>query len=126
MNESLVHKIAQSVLYEGYILYPYRRSTKNEQRWTFGGIFPPGYPGELSETQTQLLLRGDFRTRVSIKVRFLQAFDKPANENWQEAIERTVELNDLPLPELTGVSKRLGFRFAPIDGVLEVAVVRAR
>ena len=35
-----VGKIAQAVLYEGYLLYPYRPSTKNRQRWTFGGIYP--------------------------------------------------------------------------------------
>ena len=32
---------AAAVLYEGYLLYPYRPSSvKNRQRWTFGGLFP--------------------------------------------------------------------------------------
>ena len=32
--------IANAILYEGYILYPYRPSSiKNRQRWTFGGVF---------------------------------------------------------------------------------------
>lgn len=36
-----VEKIAEVVLYEGFLLYPYTRSTtKNQQRWTFGGIYP--------------------------------------------------------------------------------------
>jgi hypothetical protein len=36
-----VRKIADAVLYEGYILWPYRRSAlKNTQRWTFGGVYP--------------------------------------------------------------------------------------
>ena len=36
-------QIADAVLYEGYLLWPYRRSaTKNQRRWTFGGVYPPG------------------------------------------------------------------------------------
>ena len=30
MNRAVVDRIADAVLYEGYILYPYRRSTKNQ------------------------------------------------------------------------------------------------
>ena len=40
MNRELVDKIARAVLYEGYLLYPYRPSVKNRQRWTFGGLYP--------------------------------------------------------------------------------------
>ena len=36
-----VERVADAVLYEGYLLYPYRPSSvKNRQRWTFGGVFP--------------------------------------------------------------------------------------
>ena len=42
MNQALVDQIASAVLYEGYILYPYRPSVKNRQRWTFGGLVPRG------------------------------------------------------------------------------------
>ena len=37
MNQTLVDQVAAAVLYEGYILYPYRPSVKNRHRWTFGG-----------------------------------------------------------------------------------------
>ena len=41
MNFDRIKEIARAVLYEGYILYPYRPSAiKNRQRWTFGGVFP--------------------------------------------------------------------------------------
>ena len=43
MNRASVDPIADAVLYEGYILYPYRPSTKNRQRWTFGGLYPEAY-----------------------------------------------------------------------------------
>ena len=37
MKPDLVQKIANSILYEGYMLYPYRRSSlKNQHRWNFG------------------------------------------------------------------------------------------
>src|SRR5690606_34894501 len=33
--------LARSVLYESYVLWPYRRSApKNQRRWTFGGVHP--------------------------------------------------------------------------------------
>ena len=40
MNQAIVDRIVNAVLYEGYILYPYRPSVKNRQRWTFGGVYP--------------------------------------------------------------------------------------
>ena len=43
MNQALVDQIASAVLYEGYLLYPYRPSVKNRQRWTFGGLYPRSY-----------------------------------------------------------------------------------
>ena len=43
MNAALVDGIVKAVLYEGYMLYPYRPSVKNRQRWTFGGLYPRAY-----------------------------------------------------------------------------------
>ena len=46
MNRELVSKVADAVLYEGYMLYPYRPSAiKNRQRWSFGILYPPAYAG---------------------------------------------------------------------------------
>ena len=39
-----VEQLASALLYEGYILYPYRASAvKNQQRFNFGGLYPPAY-----------------------------------------------------------------------------------
>ena len=36
--------VADAVLYEGYVLYPYRASAqKNQMRWQFGVLAPGGY-----------------------------------------------------------------------------------
>lgn len=72
-----VQAVVDAVLYEGYILYPYRpTSAKNRQRWTFGGIYPQAWfeatgGSEPSHMQTQCLLEGDAATRLQVRVRFL-------------------------------------------------------
>jgi hypothetical protein len=75
MNRSAADPIADAVLYEGYILYPYRPAVKNRQRWTFGGLFPEAYcranVGESSANQTECLVTGDADTVVESAVRFL-------------------------------------------------------
>jgi hypothetical protein len=77
MNLAAADAIAKAVLYEGYLLYPYRPSAiKNRQRWTFGGIYPRSYSqahggSEPWEAHTECLVVGDERTRVDVRVRFL-------------------------------------------------------
>lgn len=75
MNRAAADPIADAVLYEGYILYPYRPSVKNRQRWTFGGLYPEEYcrnvGGEASANQTECLVAGDPDTTVESAVRFL-------------------------------------------------------
>ena len=76
MKLDRVAAIANAVLYEGYILYPYRPSSlKNQQRWSFGAVFPRDY-GEMGGSdpwtmQTQCLVRGQRDTPIEIRARFL-------------------------------------------------------
>lgn len=81
MNREHLDRLAHAVLYEGYLLYPYRPSVKNHQRWTFGSLYPPDDEdvicgAESSAMQVECLLHcpgGLFDSaRVSITVRFLQ------------------------------------------------------
>jgi hydrogenase maturation protease len=52
MNRELACKVADAVLYEGYMLYPYRPSAiKNRQRWSFGILYPPAYSEVLLGTE---------------------------------------------------------------------------
>ncbi len=77
MNLSLVERIVNAVLYEGYILYPYRPSAvKNQQRWNFGALYPQTYSEAQAGTdactmQTECLVLGDERTPLEVKLRFL-------------------------------------------------------
>lgn len=77
-----VNKIAEAVLYEGYILWPYRRSAKkNQQRWTLGGVYPRAYSEARGEDdpwimQTQCLVSGSEESTVGVKVRFLHVTER--------------------------------------------------
>jgi hypothetical protein len=70
-------RVADAVLYEGYLLYPYRASSaKNQVRWQFGVVGPKGAEkdgaGEPSTLATMCLVDGDVDARVDVVVRFLQ------------------------------------------------------
>lgn len=67
--------IADTVLFEGYTLYPYRANdTKNRVRWQFGVLAPPGFvaldPSERDHLQTECLLEGH-DVELTVHVRFL-------------------------------------------------------
>jgi hypothetical protein len=101
-----VRRIADAVLYEGYVLWPYRRSaTKNRQRWTFGGVYPPAHtrehPDDPCVLQAQSLLHGS--DDVDVRVRFLHVVERGLVDRrgervdeldghlaWDEATEREV------------------------------------
>jgi hypothetical protein len=82
MNSKRIESIANAVLYEGYMLYPYRPSAvKNRKRWNFGVVYPRTHSEMQKGTdpwfmQTQCLICGDASASVDIKVRFLQAISR--------------------------------------------------
>ena len=78
MNRELVEKVVNAVLYEGYILYPYRASSKkNRERFTFGRVYPEDYSiaqngAEPFVMQTECLVRDESKDAlINISVRFL-------------------------------------------------------
>ncbi|MEY7973407.1 hypothetical protein AB8O38_15550 [Saccharomonospora xinjiangensis] len=73
-----VKAVADAVLYEGYVLYPYRASAqKNHVRWQFGVLVPPSYAamgtGEHSACRTECLAEVGPDAELHIRLRFLQA-----------------------------------------------------
>jgi hypothetical protein len=91
MRPEIVQKITRSILYEGYMLYPYRRSSlKNQHRWNFGLVYPE--PVEPCRMITECLLAGSADASVVIDVRFLQLYEQ---DGWQEAVEREIVHNDV-------------------------------
>ncbi len=77
MTLELARTVADAVLYEGYLLYPYRStSSKNRVRWQFGVLGPPGAAaggfGEVPDMQAECLLSGPPDSTVTLRLRFLQ------------------------------------------------------
>jgi len=72
-----VRAIADAVLYEGYLLYPYRaNSRKNQSRWQFGVLGPPHADargiGEDDTMSAQMLIDPGPDAALTFVVRFLQ------------------------------------------------------
>jgi hypothetical protein len=133
--------IARAVLYEGYILWPYRRSAlKNRQRWTFGGVYPPLYSAasggvDRARVRAQCLVEAAAGAHVDVEVRFLQVVSRhtlraeddgfqPVDEividgsrllSWDEAMEREVT-----------VSLSLNSPSLPVDAPIDVEADRSR
>ena len=102
MNLDAVRRMADAVLYEGYILYPYRASAaKNRSRWQFGVVMAPGYaaadPSETTFTQCECVLEHSGQPAVQVILRFLQvqrrSTEGPGADaaTWDEAVEREIE-----------------------------------
>jgi hypothetical protein len=98
-----VRRMADAVLYEGYILYPYRASAqKNRSRWQFGVVMAPGYaqadPSERSFTQTECAMEHSGQPAVEVILRFLQVQRRSSEgaspgtqaASWDEAVEREI------------------------------------
>lgn len=118
MDLTSVRQMAHAVLYEGYLLYPYRASSvKNRLRWTFGCLFPPAYcaaqqGAEADQMQTQCLLLGETETSLTIVVCFLHLRTRTDGEPWQEADEREVAIEGLRLGDITAEPRRHAFTFS--------------
>ena len=95
MSLAAARRVADAVLYEGYLLYPYRSdSAKNQLRWQFGLLSPAGAEaagvGERSELTASVLMRSGGTPRVH--VRFLQV-------QWR-AVESLVDGRYVPVDRL--------------------------
>jgi len=144
MNRELADKIADATLYEGYILYPYRPSVKNQQRWTFGGVYPRAWteanPGsDLCEVQMEVLAAGKGQ-RVRVMIRFLQLIERTVGKDrdgeiksvellevgeqryrpWQEAMEREVDCGEFDLDGLIEKPAMVEFEYPAERSVEEV------
>jgi hypothetical protein len=131
--------VADAVLYEGYLLYPYRQSSrKNQARFQFGVLMPPAYAdvdaSEPSASQTECLVECPDEAHVEIVLRFLHVqrrtvqtvTSSPGNLQdvrsltvdgteftaWTEAAEREQEA-DLTVSDLAGDGVEVPFH---VDG----------
>ena len=129
--------VADAVLYEGYVLYPYRASSKkNQLRWQFGVLAPRAFSeadgSERWATRTECLIDGSPDSRLSVRIRCLQlqhhAVEAPTDDgefapvdklevggqvyvDWDEAVDQVVDLPPLSLSGLGAAGYEALFRF---------------
>ncbi|AFM16893.1 hypothetical protein Mycch_2110 [Mycolicibacterium chubuense NBB4] len=137
--------VADAVLYEGYLLYPYRAtSSKNQSRWQFGVLGPSGAEvsglGENAAMCAQLLVDPHGAPTLSGVVRFLQLQHRgveredgrggyePVDElrsgqhgwvSWDEAVEREIAIGPLDvasLPRALDISVPGGIDVEGVEG----------
>ncbi|HEX9040122.1 MAG TPA: hypothetical protein VF838_03740 [Trebonia sp.] len=151
MSRDEARRVADAMLYEGYILYPYRASAqKNRSRWQFGVLMPPGYaaadPSESSRLQAECVFEQHGSPVVEVTVRFLQvqrrrtekAWGEPATDpgasaglapvTWDEAAEREVTVT-ADATDLFGPGKVVPFAVpggAETETVAGARVIRRR
>jgi hypothetical protein len=138
VNRELAKKVADAVLYEGYMLYPYRPSAiKNRQRWTFGILYPPAY-GEVQQgteragMHSECLVTASGDANVQIQLRFLHLLvrqvarveedrfepvaslvvDGQVVESWDEGVERSAEF---AIALQDGLTRQFEFSFHGSD-----------
>jgi hypothetical protein len=146
--------VADAVLYEGYLLYPYRASSrKNQSRWQFGVLGPQGAAdtgiGEDDTLSAQVLVRSSGVPSISGVVRFLQLQHRGAERtvgadrfervdelacgatswiSWDEAVECEIRTERVPatsLPRTLDISVPSGHDIETLDGGRLVRTRRA-
>ncbi|HZW79875.1 MAG TPA: hypothetical protein VFF50_05345 [Candidatus Deferrimicrobiaceae bacterium] len=128
MNTNLIDAIAKAVLYEGYMLYPYRPSSvKNRQRFNFGVLYPKLYSeaqtgSDAWSMQTECLVEADSPATeppaIETRVRFLKLVARTSRDiaettsaPWQEAIECEVIVPPQNLDALVATPLQWNFVF---------------
>ena len=108
MNTKCVDAIANAVLYEGYMLYPYRGSSvKNRQRFNFGVLYPQSDSEEQSgadacSMQTECLVEGACLSSLEVRVRFLKLVDRSVRELHTSKPDGTISFESVPMLEVDG------------------------
>jgi hydrogenase maturation protease len=106
MTWQIADRIADALLYEGYLLYPYRATAaKNRYRWQFGVVAPRacGDANEFgpSRMQTECLFEPGADPMIDIKIRFLHVEARVierlvcAPDEWEAVGAVTVEGREL-------------------------------
>ena len=119
---AMARAVADAVLYEGYVLYPYRASArKNQLRWQFGVLVPPAWAqvdsSERPTMRTQVVVDPGADATVSVRIRCLQVqhrhveVARPDDDGfevaesvevdgarwvaWDEAVEHEIDLDPI-------------------------------
>ncbi|HKT61034.1 MAG TPA: hypothetical protein VJQ46_13370 [Gemmatimonadales bacterium] len=137
MDFRLAQRVADAVLWEGYVLYPYRASAvKNRFRWQFGVLTPKARgqrTGEPWAMQTECLVEPESDPTLDLRIRFLQVqartieacggdgepcrpverleVDGRELVTWEEGIERWLDLEAIALDDLLREAREVPLEF---------------
>lgn len=93
-------KVADAMLFEGYVLYPYRASAaKNRMRWQFGVLVPPAWGHDSAEhafTRTECLMEPRADAVLRAELRFLHAQRRIVQRACADGSFETVDRLELP------------------------------
>jgi len=130
-------KVADAVLYEGYVLYPYRASSrKNQIRWQFGVVAPRAFaerdPSEDWAMQTEILVDPGMDARLDVRIRFLRVQERVVEQatadggfepvaslevdgslltTWDEAVEEEINVTQVALSDLFMAERTVPIEF---------------
>jgi len=115
-------RVADAVLWEGYVLYPYRASAaKNQVRWQYGVLTPRPHSEsdgfERWSMQTECIVEFGLAASVDVKIRYLQVQTRTVEQavdgsfepvaelevggelwaSWDEAVEHVIDIEGFDL-----------------------------
>jgi hypothetical protein len=121
-----LEELVETLLWEGYALYPYTPgATKNATPTPFGIVYPPAYAAGSPTTFDRIRMQGIVETEpgvdaeLSLRVDFLQS----AGER-HEGVARRVELSPVVLSALEAEGAGAEFAFDGLCGRVRMAVQR--
>ncbi len=125
--------VADAVLYEGYVLYPYRASArKNQFRWQFGVLMPrtcAATLGEASRARTEVIAELGRVPVLGVRVRALQVQERRVEDaagnrvesldtgdrvwtSFDEAVEHEIDGGEMNVDELIGAPRTVDVEWA--------------
>jgi hypothetical protein len=98
MSTAAAEAIANAVLYEGYVLYPYRASApKNRMRWQVGLVTPRSFAEAAGSdpwfTQTECLIDAGGRARLTVRVRALHLQERTIEDASTSRLVGSIEVD---------------------------------
>jgi len=131
MSLEAARKLAHTLMFEGYVLYPYRQSSlKNQKRMVFGSLYPAAWAehsGERAGLRAELLLRAP---SVEVEVHLLhwgkRGHSQPGEASWLEAQERRIHFGPFVLEALVKTPELVGFALPSSELATEAGVLSAQ
>lgn len=119
MNE-VAESLAESLLFEGYALYPYTpEATKNSTPTPFGIAYPTAYaerqPAAFDHVRIEVIAEAPAEAAIEGAALFLEA-----EGEGHRASRRRVAVGPLPLEELSGGTRESPFAFAAVTGLVRI------